>query len=198
MTWRTTDDVDEFLANTGEWLRQRPEEHTLQLTIAETVRRQGATAFGGAALFGWYATDEVAAAFTFTPPYPPALTCASTGVAAALAERLADEGRPVGGVTSGEEAAQAFTDAWCSRAGTTSRVRFRQRLYRLTELTPPDPGPPGQARSATTDDRDLLVPWLDAFSLDAGEPPRDSGAIVDGRLRHGGLLLWEVDGVPVA
>src|SRR4051812_40400485 len=98
MTWRTTDDVEEFLANAGEWLRQRPEEHTLQLTIAETGRRQGSTAFGGAALFGWYATDEVGAAFAFTPPHPPALTGASTAVATALADKLADEGRPAGGI----------------------------------------------------------------------------------------------------
>jgi GNAT superfamily N-acetyltransferase len=199
MTWRTTDDVEEFLANAGEWLRQRPEEHTLQLTIAEMVRRQGPGAFGGgSALFGWYATDEVAAAFTFTLPYPPALTGASTAVAAALAEQLADEGQPVTGITADEAAAKAFTDAWCARAGTTSRVRFRQRLYRLTELAPPDPGPPGRARTATTDDRDLLVRWLDDFSRDAGEPPRDSGAVADARLRYGGFLLWEVDGVPVA
>src|SRR5689334_745419 len=129
MTWRTTDDVEEFLANAGEWLRQRPEEHTLQLTIAETVRRQGATAFGGGPpLFGWFATDEVAAAFTFTSPYPPALTGASTAVAAALAECLANEGRAVTGITADEAAAQAFAEAWCARAGTASRIRFRQRL----------------------------------------------------------------------
>src|SRR5262245_33866774 len=122
MTWRTTDDVEEFLANAGEWLRRRPEEHTLQLTIAETVRRQGPGAFGGgSALFGWYATDEtvpggVVAAFTFTLPYPPALTGATTAVATALAERLADDGRAVTGITSDEAAARAFADAWCARA----------------------------------------------------------------------------------
>jgi hypothetical protein len=204
MTWRTTDDVEEFLANAGEWLRRRPEQHTLQLTIAETVRRQGPAAFGGGMpLFGWYATDEtvpggVVAAFTFTAPYPPALTGASPTVAASLAGVLADEGRPVTGITAGEDAARAFTDAWCARAGTTSRVKFRQRLYRLTELTPPDPGPPGRARTATSADRDLLVRWLNQFSRDTGEPPRDAGAVVDARLRHDGFTLWEVDGVAVA
>jgi hypothetical protein len=200
MTWRTTDDVEEFLANAGEWLRQRPEEHTLQLTIAETVRRQGPTAYGGGpALFGWYGTDEVVAAFTFTPPYPPALTCGSAAVAGALAERLADEHRAVTGITADEDAAREFAESWCGRAGTTSRVRFRQRLYRLTELAPPDPPPPGRSRTATVADRELLLRWFDEFSRDAGEPRRpDPAAAVDGRLRHGGITLWEVEGVPVA
>jgi GNAT superfamily N-acetyltransferase len=200
MHWRTTDDVAEFLASAGEWLRRRPEEHTLALTVAETVRQAGPTAYGGGpALFGWCGQDgTVEGAFVHTPPHPPVLTPVPAPAAAALAETLADQGRTVGGVTADDATADAFASAWCARSGEERRLRFRQRLYRLGELTPPDPLPAGRDRPATGADRDLLVRWFDEFAVDAGEPRRDAGPLIDRRLTYGGLTLWELDGVPVS
>jgi predicted GNAT family acetyltransferase len=155
---------------------------------------------GGPPFFGWCgrADGTIEAALVHTPPHPVILTAVAVADAAALAEQLTDEGRTVSGVSADEPAAEAFARTWCERTGARSRVQFRQRLYRLAELTPPDPWPEGSARSATTADRELLLRWFDEFAVDAGERPRAAGVLVDMRLAHSGLTLWEVDGVPVA
>jgi predicted GNAT family acetyltransferase len=51
---------------------------------------------------------------------------------------------------------------------------------------------------AGPDDRQLLIDWMDAFHRDIGEPSRDVEDLVDDKLSHRGLTLWEVDGTPVA
>ena len=72
------------------------------------------------------------------------------------------------------------------------------RLYRLAELTPPDPAPPGRARLATAADRDRLTAWYAAFEEEVGEPSNDPGRAIDDRMGYDGLMVWEVDGVPVS
>jgi predicted GNAT family acetyltransferase len=47
-------------------------------------------------------------------------------------------------------------------------------------------------------DRELLEAWFDAFSRELGDTaPPIPGAVAD-RISHGGLTLWERDGVPVS
>jgi predicted GNAT family acetyltransferase len=76
---------------------------------------------------------------------------------------------------------------------------MRMRLYALDRLLPPDPAPPGRARTALEADRDLLLAWLDAFHDEAAPPgPRETGQVVDDRLSFGGMVLWEHAGVPVS
>lgn len=46
MTWTLTDDLDDYLAAAGGFVRSRPVQHTLQLSVVETLRARGASAFG--------------------------------------------------------------------------------------------------------------------------------------------------------
>ncbi|MDX2825635.1 hypothetical protein PV416_32325, partial [Streptomyces ipomoeae] len=51
--WHLTEDVDDFLARAGDFLRSRPGLHVMSLTWAERVRTRGAAAFGAEApVFG--------------------------------------------------------------------------------------------------------------------------------------------------
>jgi predicted GNAT family acetyltransferase len=70
-------------------------------------------------------------------------------------------------------------------------VRRRERLYRLGTLVPPDPPPAGRAVLADASRRDLLVGWYGAFAAEVGEAHAGMGAIVNDRLDHDGLWLWE-------
>ncbi len=200
MTWRTTGDVDEFLATAGGFLRADPARNTILLTVAETLRTRGATAFGEAdPLFGWWRPVDtgVRSAFLQTPPHPLLLAEAPGDAAPTLAEVLAAVDRPLPGVNAGAGTAEAFAATWRRLTGAAATVSRRTRLHRLDELVPPRPAPPGSDRVAAAADRDLLVDWYEAFGREIGEPG-GFAAVVDDALDHGGVILWEVDGVPVS
>jgi GNAT superfamily N-acetyltransferase len=202
MAWTLTHDVAGYLATAGPFLRSRPAEHSVLLTVSETVRRGGPAAFGDdPPLFGWYPAGDgpVTAACLHTPPHPVALTPMPDAVAAALAGVLAGRGQPVAGVDGRPGPAHAFAAEWQRQTGQPARLGRRERLYRLGELAPPDPAPPGWARAAARADLELLLAWLAAFQLEAdsdGGPVRPHG--VDDRISYGGFTLWEAGDGPVS
>ncbi|MEU9123316.1 GNAT family N-acetyltransferase [Streptomyces sp. NPDC048506] len=202
MTWTTTQDPGAFEAAAGEFLRARPAEHTVLLTVVSTVRTIGADVYGAdAPSYGWWrpgGRGTVGAAFVWTPPRAVLLSPMPDGAAAELVDALAREGAEVPGVNAGRAAAGAFAMAWQRRFGGTVRTAERHRCYRLGELTPPVPAPPGAARLATAADRELLRAWFAAFAAEIGDrPPRDERA-VDARIADGRCTLWEGDGRPVS
>jgi predicted GNAT family acetyltransferase len=193
MAWHITENVDEFLAGAGDFLRSRPVENTVLLTIADTVRLRGPHAYGdGTPVFGWCGDG----AFVRTPPRGALLSEMTAEAAAALAACLAETGLPSAG--GPDRAAEAFAAEWQRLTGVTPQVAGRQRLYRLGSLTPPDPPPPGAGRVAGDGDRDLLIDWMSAFQRELGEGAHRTAEFVDDKLSHGGLLLWEHAGRPVS
>ncbi len=99
MGWRTTEDVAEFLARAGAYLRRERARNTVLLTVAEQLRvnpaRCAAPEAGGAGpahhpLFGWWTGQdgEAGGAFLPTPPFPLLLTAVPADVAAGLAAAL--------------------------------------------------------------------------------------------------------------
>ncbi|WP_189059127.1 GNAT family N-acetyltransferase [Longimycelium tulufanense] len=201
MAWYLTEDVEEYFAAAGTFLRTRPAHNTVLLTVAESVRVRGRSAFGGdTPLFGCWRSDEsgVSGAFVHTPPLPMALSQMPAQAARELVPILVDRGRTLTGVNAHADTANVSTQAWQDATGVEARVRRRDRLYRLGKLSVPDPRPAGAARVARDPDRDLLLGWLRAFFRDIGEPEERAESTVDERLLHGGLYLWELGGVPVA
>jgi GNAT superfamily N-acetyltransferase len=198
MAWTFSPDVSGYLASAGPFLRSRPAEHTVLLTVAEAVRIGGPAVFGeDPPLFGWYVPDggPVTAACLHTPPYPVALTAMPELAAAALARALAGAGRPVAGVGGPPRPARAFAAEWRRQTSQPAHVSRRERLYRLGVLVPPDPAPPGRARVAAAADTTPLLAWLAAFQSEAdpagGPVPR---RMVDERISYGGFTLWETGG----
>ncbi|MEU7498359.1 GNAT family N-acetyltransferase [Streptomyces griseofuscus] len=202
-SWQLTDDLDDFLARAGGFLRSRPAPHTVPLTVTDTLRRHGLHYYGsGAPLFGALAAPDgtVLAALTRTPPHGLCLTAVTPEQAEALAERLAGLGHRFPEVSAERDSAAAFAAAWRRRTGREATVHRRQRLYRLAELTPPEPAPEGRPRVAGPADRALLLRWFGEFAQAVGEGPgRDAGPWADARLSYGGITLWEAaDGTPLA
>jgi len=201
MTWFTTDDVDEFLAAAGAVLRSRPAENTVLLTVAETLRARGSTAFGQAPpLMGWWhsADGSVGSAFLQTPPHPLLLTRSPGDAVASLAKTLAAVDRPLPGINAGDDAAETFAAEWRRRTGATAEIRRRSRLYRLGDLVAPQPAIAGNARVVGAADRDLLLAWYESFGQEVGDISTNLTSVVDDRIDYGGLTLWEVDGAPVS
>jgi predicted GNAT family acetyltransferase len=186
--WETTGDVGRFLEVAGAFLRARPVEHTALLTVSEMVSLRGPNVFGDEApRFGWWNADgAVAGAFVHTPPYGVLLGPAPAEAAVALVDTLAD--RPLTGANGPTEVAQPFADAYPAPA----RERRRECLYRLGELIEP-PAIPGRAVVATAAHRPVLIEWYDAFAREVGETAHDWSALVDDRLGHQGLHVWETE-----
>ncbi len=194
MTWHLTADLEEFTAAAEEFLRSRPVQHTVLLTLVGKLRRQGLHAYGpDDPFFGWWQPPgaEVGGVLLQTPPHPVLFSEIPPEAGPAAAAALA--GRPLPGVNLLAGAVEAFTARW-PRPGT---IHKRIRLYRLDQLTAP-PAPAGAARTAGADDRDRLLRWTDAFHDEIGERGQDIARQIDDLLEFGGLSLWEAGGEPVS
>ncbi|RFU36750.1 GNAT family N-acetyltransferase [Actinomadura logoneensis] len=192
--WRFTGDPDAFDAAAGALLRADPARNTTHLTILDTLRHTGPHAYGTAdPVFGWFGGAEPVAAFLCTPTFPILLTAAPDDAARALAETLTFD---PSGVNAEPSAAAAFAAAWERRTGAVPWTLMQQRLYRLETLVPPRPTPPGAAGTARAADAPLVLGWLDEFTAEAGGAA--PVAVMEERLRTGCVVLWEVDGEPVA
>jgi predicted GNAT family acetyltransferase len=106
------------------------------------------------------------------------------------------------GVNAYPETATAFGGAWREMTGGRVGVDTHMRLYRLAELSWPDPLPDGAPRLAAQGDAALLTDWFGAFTREA-DPSRpadgeDQSAAVAERLSYPGVTLWEADGEPVS
>ncbi|WP_399880945.1 GNAT family N-acetyltransferase [Streptomyces sp. BBFR51] len=199
--WHLTEDLDDFLARAGDFLHSRPGLHTVQLTVTETLRTQGADSYGaGAPVFGRLErAGEVVATFFRTPPRPLSLTLLAPEDADALAARLARLGHPLPGVNADQDTATAFAEAWQRHTGAVPTLRERHRLYRLGTLTPPEPQPEGRGRVAGARDREQLIRWHDEFAAAIGGVPTGGGRWADERIAGGRVTFWESPhGAPVS
>ncbi|MDX3385200.1 GNAT family N-acetyltransferase [Streptomyces niveiscabiei] len=200
--WQLTTDLTEFLDTAGPFLRSRPVHHTVPLTVTENLRAQGTDLYGGSRpLFGVLtgADGEVAAAFFQTPPFPLNVTHLTPRRTESLAEALLDHNHPLSGVTSDTKTVEAFVAAWKRGTNATETVFRRERLYRLEELTHPQPIPPGRSRTATPADHALLRAWNDKFTTEIGHPHTMADSLLTARIAAGSFTLWETpDGTPVS
>ncbi|QOV37440.1 GNAT family N-acetyltransferase [Streptomyces ferrugineus] len=201
--WYLTEDVDDFLARAGDFLRSRPGTHVMQLTWAERVRTRGATAFGAEApVFGVLErAGEVHGSFYHLPPGGLGLSPLTPEQADTLAARLAALGHPLPSASGDLGTATAFADAWQRSTGATPKLRgTRVRLYRLGTLTPPRPLPAGRARLLGEQDLDQVMFWCGEFAKAVGEDVSiDAGSWAGTRYADKRYTLWETpDGTPVS
>jgi predicted GNAT family acetyltransferase len=200
--WHLTEDLDDFLARTGDFLHSRPALHTMPLTVTETLRTRGANAFGlEATVFGRLERGgEVSAAFYRTPSGRLSLTPVTREQADLLAARLAGLGHPLPGVSGDHDTATAFAESWQRRTGAVPALRDRLRLYRLDTLTPPEPLPEGRGRVVGGQDREQLMLWCGEFAAAVGEVRSvDAGSWADTRFADKRFWFWEIpDGTPVS
>ncbi|WP_406413527.1 GNAT family N-acetyltransferase [Streptomyces halstedii] len=200
--WHLTENVDDFLARAGDFLRSRPVLHTIPLTVTKALSTRGTQMFGdGDPVFGLLErAGEVRATFFRTPPRRLSLTPLTPEEAAGLATHLADLGHRLPGVNADRDTAGSFAEAWQRRTGVSPALHGRERLYRLGTLTPPEPFPAGRGRVAGEEDRERLMLWHREFVTDiGGTPGADNGSWADARIADERVTLWETpDGTPVS
>ncbi|WP_406488221.1 GNAT family N-acetyltransferase [Streptomyces phaeochromogenes] len=201
--WHLTEDVDEFLARAGDFLRSRPGPHVMQLTWAERVRKRGADAFGTEApVFGVLEqAGEVTGTFYRLPPRSLGPSPLTPEQADSLAARLAALGHSPSRVSADRSTATAFAEAWQRHTGATPKLHATQvRLYGLGTLTPPEPLPAGRSRVLGEQDLDEAIFWCGEFSRAVGEDVTiNADTWAETRYADKRYTLWETpDGTPVS
>lgn len=195
------------VAEAAKWLRQvgplllaDEARHNLILGIAGTLRDQPEL-YPERGL--WVVEDDegaVAAAALRTPPYRLVLAGRARAALAALAAALDD----LPGVVAAVPEAHDFAAAWQAKTGVQIRPGFGQGVYELERVVPPRPAS-GASRPGGDGDRQLLLEWLHAFSVEAlheDEPePAHLEWMVEQRLGphpESGFVLWEDAGEAVS
>ena len=200
MTWTLTDDVDAFAGAAGGLLGSQPERYTVLTTVLSALAKHGPNVYGAAPpVLGWWSPDgAVSAAVLRTPPHPLLVSSLPADSVAPLVAALAPANASgIGSVIGAEPDAEAFAEAWSAATGQGYAVAMRQRLYRLGELTPPDPMPAGAPRIATPADERIARAMHEAFSAETGQRP-GSATVFEARLRAGGVMLWDLQDDPVS
>jgi len=135
--------------------------------------------------------DEVRFAALRTPPHP-LLASPLEGNADEFVELWLRADPEVSGVTSVPDTARAIAAAWVKRTGGAARRTLREAMHLLEEVRDPPRPAAGELRVAEAADRSLLIGWMRDFVLEAGvSGAAQAEAMVDGRMRRDGLLVWE-------
>jgi predicted GNAT family acetyltransferase len=200
--WHLTEDVDDFLARAGDFLRSRPALHTMPLTVTEKLRTLGPAGNAvPAPVFGWLEqSGEVHATFYRFPPRGLNLTSLTPEQADALAARLASLRHAPASVSADHTTATAFAEAWQRHTRATPTLRVRLHLHRLGILTPPEPAPAGRSRIVDDRDHEHLIRWCREFAADVGEAVTiDAASWASTRFAEKRYTFWETpDGTPVS
>ncbi|WP_405818328.1 GNAT family N-acetyltransferase [Streptomyces sp. NBC_01390] len=201
--WYLTDDVHDFLAHAGDFLRSRPALHTTALTTLEKLRTGGADApVTEDPVFGRLeeAGRVTAAFYRLTPHRILSTTSLTPEQADGLAAHLVTLGHRLPGVSAEIAAATAFAEAWQRHTGATPAFRNRIHLYRLGTLTPPEPIPAGRGRLVGAEDHEHLMRWCREAAEEFGEDVTINAETWP-RTRFGEkrYTYWETpDGTPVS
>jgi uncharacterized protein len=188
---RSTADAALALAEAGDFLLRRPMHNSVLLTV---LHQRVADERDG---HYWWATEDGAVtAFAMQSPasFRAVVAAARREAVQALADAMAAEAPAVPGVMSEAATASAFAGRWAEVRRTPAVAEDAQRLFRLSQLTPPATVG-GRLRPAEEADRSLLESWAAAFSAETGDKgPFDAATVVDRQLAGGRLWLWDDGG----
>ncbi len=201
--WVLTDDVAAYTDRVWPSLAARPVDHTIELTALES-HRLGLRSLDPSTTYGWYDNDNdddgsVTGMVSVTPPGDVLLAAAPAGTVAELVGTLRAGGINVTAVRGNDDTVGRFAAAWVAGTGWHAVTRVRQRMYRLADLRPPDPAPPGHGRRAEPGESGLATRWIAAFQAEAGGRRSVPESFVRTRIDRRMLWLWtDEGGDPVA
>lgn len=132
-----------------------------------------------------------------TPPWPLLPSPIEARFADEFVARWLQEDPALPAVSAPPATARAIATAWSSRTGGTARLRMSEAMHVLDEVVGPQRAAPGSLRVAEMAERPLLLTWTEQFIREAGITGGSAEAMLDGRLRRGGTLVWD-DGGPVS
>jgi uncharacterized protein len=116
----------------------------------------------------------------------------------AIAQDCDSRSVTIPGVVAPTNEANVFVESWQILTGKTHRSGIPLLVYQL-ETVRAIPTINGYLRQAEKCDRELLISWLRAFTIEAlgNHAEQDNESLIDRRLSEGSLYLWQ-DNNPVS
>ena len=192
MAWHLTTDAAVLWHAAGGWLAEHLVENAPLLAEVGHLLATDSTPDGLAC--GWWSDDDgtVSGAYVRAPRHSPLLTRMTRAALAGLTSVLpAPDALGVPGVS-----VDGVVDAWAV-AG-TRLTPARSFTVHVLDGHPTPPTGAGRPRIAGPADLTLLHRWFDQLMAGLPGDPSDRAYVVDAPLAAGALVLWEVDGEPVA
>jgi GNAT superfamily N-acetyltransferase len=175
----------------GAYLASDPVAHNLVLTLV-TQR----IAIPEPGHYWWVTDDHAVVGFAMQSPvgFRVTATPMPRPVVEAILDAVVDAAPGVPGVIADAATAACFAGVWAERRKTPAAPHEGQRLYELTEVTPPTEVS-GSFRAAGTGEVDLLLAWARGFEADTGQFPRPQPErwIAD-NIAHERVFVWDDDG----
>jgi len=192
---RHSTDAGKYLDRVGGFLRQRPVEHSVLLSVA--TAHVGEAAGATSSLWLWVEDGgEVIATAQHTPPHGAYLSTGPAGAIQVLARTLWLMRPGLKGVAGLGTAPDEFAAEWSRLGGPAATPTMRMGVYAADSVTIPT-GIAGCLRQAIEADAALLCRWVDQFVAEAGVAPVAKDQIGP-RIDAGLLFVWEVERVAVS
>ena len=194
------DDVRDFREQVEPLLVEDEVRHSVPLGVLATIERDPGRY---AEHHLWLVADggAVVACALMTPPFRLLVMGRAAGFDELVAAVCSD-GIQVPGANGFVPEVEQFAARWSQATGASTELAMSMRMY-STDAVIPAADAPGLMRPALESDRPLLAAWGHAFAVETGLA-RSEGAeevvrSITGRSgTQPGIVLWEVDGVPVA
>jgi GNAT superfamily N-acetyltransferase len=197
LTIHHTTDAGAYLAQAGDFLRRRPVEHSVLLSVATSHLGTLVEPDEEPNLWLWVEDGaEVVAAAQHTPPRGAYLSTGPVEAMHLIAQTLRELRPALPGVGGISDAPREFAAEWARLGGGSAAPAMGQAMYAADAVTIPS-GVAGRLRQATHGDAPLLRVWTDEFVAEAGVTAGPGDAI-GWRIDAGSLFVWEVDGTVVS
>src|SRR3954468_20095341 len=129
MGWRFTTDVESYAASAWGLLAENPVEHTVALSVIESVRAGHRWSEDGETRFAYYDDGgAVRGAVSLTPPYELLLAAVPQDTLAALIDALVRDDVRFPGVNGVAETVEGFVARWTSMRSVRAVPVHRMRL----------------------------------------------------------------------
>ena len=192
--------VAQFLASAGDFLRAREVENAYLLGVLESPKGEVPTLMaevrrGSEILLAACYRGANLLLARAEPSTPEGMEL--------IVKRLQQLRVNLPGVVGPAGEAELFARSWSKVRRCSAALVMDQLIYRLTEVVNPETPPPGQARPAGPDDLPLLAEWVYRFHHEA--LPREAFSRHEARqnaqervVAESGTWVWEVEGRAVA
>lgn len=185
------EDTVAFRDRTQAYLLRYPAEHNLLLGIQSALVRDPEAFPTSPDLVLVESAGAIQAVGIRTPPHNVVLSkVQDLGALDRIADYFQQAAISLAGINSFVGEAQAFTQTWQARTGQSSTLKMHLRIHQLTQVLNPASAQ-GYLRVATRRDRQQLLRWSKAFSLEAfGDLEADIERILDLQLNRQDLYVW--------